>query len=78
MGDTLLSDDDDEPNHRFFPFSSQSQFLMNSSGVMRGNTLTLMIVLHGIWENFTVIPARKKYPPAFTFNAHPQGGLVLS
>jgi len=55
MGDTLLPDADDEMNHRLFPFSSPSQFFMNFSGIMREITLSPMIVLHGILENFTVI-----------------------
>ena len=77
MGDTLLSNDD-ETNHRLFPFSSPSQFFMNLPDVMREITRALMIVLQGILENFTGIFPRKKYPAAFTVNAHPTGGLVLS
>jgi hypothetical protein len=78
MGDTLLPDADDEMNHRLFPFSSPSQFFMNFPGIMREITLSPMIVLHGILENFTVIFPLKKYPAAFTVNTHPTGGLVLS
>jgi hypothetical protein len=77
MGDTLLPDDDDEPNHWLFPFSSRSQFFMNSPDVIRDITLSLKIVLHGILENFTVISPRKKYPAAFTIDEHPKGGRVL-
>jgi hypothetical protein len=78
MGDTLLPDDDDESDHRSFPFSSRSRFFNNSSGGVRDTILSLMTVLHIIRENFAAVPARKKYPPAFSIGAHPKGGLVLS
>jgi len=78
MGDTLLPDADDEMNHRLFPFSSPSQFFMNFSGIMREITFSPVIVLHIILENFAVIFPLKKYPAAFTIDAHPKCGLVLS
>jgi hypothetical protein len=68
MGDTLLSNDD-EKNHRLFPFSSPSQFFMNSPDVTRGMTLALMIVLVIIPENFTVIsPGKNTYLPSLSLH----------
>ncbi|GEM_PF-1770640 len=72
MGDTLLSDDDDEPNHRFFPVSSQPQFFMNSPGVKRDITLSFRIVLFVILENFTSISLIKKntHLPSRSMHTH--------
>jgi len=78
MGDTLLPDDDDDTNHRLFPFSSQSQFFMTSPDVIREIEHSIRIVLFDIRENFMGIFLRKKFPTASTFIAHPTGGLVIS
>jgi len=68
MGDTLLSDDN-EKNHRLFPFSSPSQFFMNSPDVSRGITRALMIVLFIIPENFMVIsPGKNTYLPSLSMH----------
>ena len=78
MGDTLLPDDDDDTNHRLFPFPSPSQFFMTSPGIIREIEHSIRIVLYDIQENFTGISLIKKFTPASTFIAHPTGGLVIS